>query len=586
MMSFLSGIAASPGYAVGPLHRVVKTVLETERRTIPAAEIEAEIGRFRAGVDSARRQIQNLAEGVEKDLGAEDSAILTSQLLILDDELTLGSTIARISSECINAEAAFKVSVADIVKTFTDIQDSYYRERILDLRDVEERVLRNLLGRLEDAPAPPPEGSIVAAADLTPSDTAAIGTRAVGAFLLGGGSRTSHVAILSRSLGLPAVVGLGQALDGIPDGTMLAVDGGAGEVHLDPDPETLARFEELSRERVAVYRKLRHLRDLPAETPDGRRVALMANIELPIEADTAIANGAEGVGLLRTEYLYFQHKDIPSEDEQVAAYTDILKRMDGRPVVLRTLDVGGDKVKRYLGARGEFNPFLGWRGIRFLLASRTLMKAQLRAMFRAAAVGPARIMFPMITGLAELRSAREICRECCDELAAAGIEHDPDIQIGIMMETPSAALTADLLGRECDFFSFGTNDLIQYTLAMDRLNSRVAYLYQPLHPAVLRSMRSAIEAAHAAGIWTGICGEMASETRFAEVLLGLGFDEISLHAAQLPKIKQVIRWTTTGEARDLVDRLLEGSTAEQNEALLTEYIAERKRSREQQESKP
>lgn len=583
-MKVVKGIGASPGYAVGPLHRVVRQVPEVPRREISPAEAVAEVSRFRKAVAEARDQIRMLAEGVEKDLGAEDSAILSSQLLILEDELTLDSTVARIGDELVNAEAAFKRSVADIVKTFADIQDAYYRERILDLRDVEERVLRILLGRRDESPDAPPPGSIVVAGDLAPSETAAIGTEAVKAFLLGGGSQTSHVAILSRSLGLPAVVGLGQALDGLPDGTMLAVDGIAGEVHVDPGPETLARFEDLGRERLAVYRKLRHLRDLPAETPDGRRVALMANIELPIEADTALANGAEGVGLLRTEYLYFQHRDIPSEQEQVEAYTDFLQRMAGRPVVMRTLDVGGDKVKRYLGARGEFNPFLGWRGIRFLLANRPLLKTQLRAMYRAAAAGPARIMFPMITGLAELRSAREICRECCDELAAEGLEHDPDVEVGIMLETPSASLTADLLARECDFFSFGTNDLIQYTLAMDRLNSRVAYLYQPLHPAVLRSMRFAVDAAHEAGIHAGICGEMASETRFAEVLLGLGFDEISLHAAQLPKIKQVVRWTTTAEARDLVDRLLAGATSEENEKLLADYIAERKLRRERRES--
>ncbi len=579
-MKILKGIAASPGFAVGPAHRVAKAVLKPGRRTIPAEGVEAEVERFRAAVARARDQIKKLAERVERDLGAPDSAILDSHLLILEDELTWDRTIERIREQRLNAESAFQRSVADISRTFADLQDSYYQERILDLRDVEERVLRILLGCEEEAIVLPPGGSVVVATNLTPSDTAAMGSCDIRGFLLAEGSRTSHVSILARSLGLPAVVGIGSELAGLPDGASVAVDGSAGEVRVDPDPETLERYRELDREQVDVYRKMLHLRDLPAETPDGRRVAMMSNIELPVEIDTALANGAEGVGLLRTEYIYFQHRDIPNEQEQVEAYTDILHRMNGRPVLFRTLDVGGDKVKKYLGARGEFNPFLGWRGIRFLLANRPLLKAQLRAMYRAAAEGPSRIMFPMITGLEELREARAVCRECCAELADEGLDHDPDIEVGIMLETPSAALVADLLARECDFFSFGTNDLIQYTLAMDRLNSRVAYLYQPLHPAVLRAMKAAVDAAHAAGIWCGICGEMASETRFAEVLLALGFDEISLHAAQLPKVKQVIRWTTTAEAAALLDRLLAGDTSTANERLLAEYIADRKRRRE------
>ncbi|MBU1676347.1 phosphoenolpyruvate--protein phosphotransferase, partial [bacterium] len=360
------------------------------------------------------------------------------------------------------------------------------------------------------------------------------------------------------------------------DGDLLAVDGELGEVVLQPDAETLARFRQLAQRESRVAAKLSHLKDLPAVTPDGRTVKMMVNIELPVEVDKALDCGAEGIGLLRTEYIYFQHRTIPDEQEQLAVYGDIMRRMEGRPVLFRTLDVGGDKVQRYLGVRKESNPFLGWRGIRFLLANPPLFKSQLRAIYRAAALGPARLMFPMITGVAELRSAREICRECCDELAGEGLAHDPELEIGIMIETPASAMVADLLARECDFFSVGTNDLIQYTLAMDRLNSRVAYLYQPLHPGVLRLMRNTVQAAHAAGIWAGICGEMSSETRYAEVLLGLGFDELSMHAAQLPKVKQVVRWTPQTEAAALVEELCACDTAEAADRLLTSYLEEKK----------
>jgi phosphotransferase system enzyme I (PtsI) len=306
---------------------------------------------------------------------------------------------------------------------------------------------------------------------------------------------------------------------------------------------------------------------------------MMANIELPIEVEEALARGAEGIGLLRTEYLFFQHGTIPTEDDQVRIYTEIVRRMGGRPVIFRTLDVGGDKVSDYLGAKREYNPFLGWRGIRFSLANRALFKTQIKAIYRAAVAGQAKLMFPMITGLDELRQAREICAEAVTELAAEGQPHTPGLSVGVMIETPAAVLAADLLARECDFFSIGTNDLIQYTLAMDRGNSRVSYLYRPLHPAVLRSLRRTVEAAHAQGIWVGLCGEMGAETRLAEVLFGLGLDEISTHGAALPKIKQVIRWTPYTEACAVVEHLMTTATADEADAWLADYIATRKRER-------
>jgi phosphotransferase system enzyme I (PtsI) len=360
----------------------------------------------------------------------------------------------------------------------------------------------------------------------------------------------------------------------------VAIDGTDGRLLTDPDQETLDKFQLLTRQQVVVNQKLEHLKDVEAVTPDGRRVEMMANIELPVEVEEALARGAEGIGLLRTEYLFFQHHTIPTEDDQVRVYSEIVRRMDGRPVIFRTLDVGGDKVSDYLGAKREYNPFLGWRGIRFSLANRLLFKTQIKAIHRAGATGRVKLMFPMVTGLEELREARQVVAEALEELAAQGVEHDPDLPVGIMVETPSAVLAADILAAECDFFSIGTNDLIQYTLAMDRGNSRVSYLYRPLHPAILRSIKLTVEAAHRAGIPAGLCGEMGSETRLAEVLLGLGLDEISLHGAALPKIKQVIRWTNYTEAKGLVDELLKCGTADEADRRLADYIAERKRQRE------
>ena len=582
-MDYFQGISASPGYAVGPVHVVRRPAIVPERRTIAGDQVEAEVERFRAAVATARGQIQKLVASLTRELGAGDAGILSSQLLILEDELVWDATLVVIRGELINAEAGFSRAVSDIAARFVEIEDETFRERVGDLRDVEQRVLRAFAGVGEQRIALPRVPSIVVANNLAPSDTAALGRENVLGFAMDAGGATSHVAILARSLGVPAVLGLtGGALAQTP-GEDVALDGVTGVLIADPDTETRDRFGGLTRHAVVINEKLVGLRDLPAETPDGRRVGMMANIELPMEVEEALARGAEGIGLLRTEYLFFQHQSIPTEEEQVQVYAEIVRRMNGRPVVFRVLDVGGDKVSDYLGAKREYNPFLGWRGIRFLLANRPLFKTQVKAIYRAALAGRAKIMIPMITGVGELHEVRAVCAEAVAELERDGIEHDPDLELGIMIETPSAVMAADLLARESDFFSIGTNDLIQYMLAMDRGNPRVAYLYQPLHPAVLRAIDHTVRTAHAAGIEVGLCGEMGSETRLAEVLLGLGLDSISLHGAALPKVKQVIRWTDVPEARALLERLLDMPTAVEANRHLAEYIAERKRRRSDEE---
>ncbi len=573
------GIPASPGYALGPVFPVSRRLITPPRRTIEAVDIPSEIERFRHAVGSARDQIQSLVTRLTTELGPEEGEILASQLLILEDELVWDATQAVIRLERINAEAAFSRAIGDIVSRFLELEDQTFRERVNDIQDVEQRVLRAFPGNAPIALLPPSVPSIVAARNLVPSDTVALGRENILGFLMDEGGSTSHVAILARSLGVPAVVGLRGEAERLPVGREVALDGLEGKLIVDPDGPTRDRMKLLTRQEVVVNEKLAGLRDLPAETPDGHRVRMMANIELPLEVDEALARGAEGVGLLRTEYLFFQHGTIPTEDEQVTVYGEIVRRMAGRPVIFRTLDVGGDKVSDYLGAKREYNPFLGWRGIRFSLANRPLFKTQIKAIYRAAIRGPVKLMFPMITGVAELRLAREVCAEAVSELQAQGVEHAPDLDIGIMVETPSAVLVAELLAKECDFFSIGSNDLIQYTLAMDRGNPRVSYLYQPLHPALLRSIAKVVAAGHQRGLWVGICGEMGSETRLAEVLLGLELDEISTHGVALPKIKQVIRWTELAEAKKLVQQLMQLATAEEANTFLADYIAERKRQR-------
>ncbi len=532
----------------------------------------------------ARSQIEDLVARLSCELGPEEAEILSSQLLILEDEMVWDATLAVIRLERINAEAAFSRAVGNIATRFLEIEDETFRERVIDLQDVEQRVLRAFLGEMDNALDLPEQPSVIVAVNLTPSDTAVLGRNNVLGFLMEEGGNTGHVAILARSIGVPAVVGLKGCLAGLEAGRMVAVDGITGKFILDPDQTLQARFAVLRSEALVASEKLAGLRDLEAITPDGHRLHLMANIALPLEVDEALARGAEGVGLLRTEYLFFQHQTIPSEDEQTEIYSDMVRRMSGRPVIFRTLDVGGDKVSDYLGAKREYNPFLGWRGIRFSLANRVLFKTQMKAICRAGVAGPIKIMFPMITGVEELRLAKEVFQEAVAELEVTGVAHVGALDLGIMVETPAAVLAADLLAAECDFFSIGSNDLIQYTLAMDRGNARVSYLYQPLHPAVLRAIKATVEAGHRAGIQVGICGEMGSETRLAEVLLGLGLDEISLHGAALPKVKQVIRWTKFSEAQSVVENLLELATATEANQWLANYIDGRKLARMEKET--
>jgi phosphoenolpyruvate-protein phosphotransferase (PTS system enzyme I) len=559
-MKSYQGIGASDGLVIATAQVWRKTrakVVGPARSTISPEE---ELERLDVALADTRDDLLILREELRQKLGQDHATILDAQILILEDEEFLGEVRRLLREERIPAESAFARAMAQALLPLDLSGDGLFRERIVDFRDVEQRVLRTLHGTDDSVPhlAGP---RVLVARDLTPSETAALDVDKILGFCLEEGSANSHTVIIARSLGVPAVVSAAGVLAGISDGLDIAMDGGAGRFHVEPDSETNRRFEARIRRRREVAERLAGLRDEPAETPDGRRVELAANVELPIEIDLALSKGAEGIGLVRTEYFYFRSERLPGEEEQLRSYREVLERAEGRTVIFRVLDVGGDKVLTALGGMREYNPFLGWRGVRFLLSNPEILRTQLRAIYRASAFGSLRIMFPMITGVEELRAVQAECIYCRETLREEGHAFAEDIEIGIMVETPAAAAVASDLAKECDFFSIGSNDLTQYVLAVDRTNERVSYLYQPHHPAVLRTIRATIDAAKAAGIWVGLCGEMGSNPALAILLVGLGIDEISTNAAAIPLLKKVIRSIEYGQARKWAEEALALSTA-------------------------
>ncbi|MBI1991823.1 MAG: phosphoenolpyruvate--protein phosphotransferase, partial [Candidatus Omnitrophica bacterium] len=468
----------------------------------------------------------------------------------------------------LNVETIFNDVIRRHLKAFSRTDDEYLRERTADIEDVRRRVLRNLLGKQPDTLAQLGEPVVVVARDLSPSETAQMHKRHVLAFVTDIGGRTSHTAIMAKSLEIPAVVGAEVATRRIQKSEFVIVDGTRGEVIVDPDPQTIQRYELEQRRHQEVNRQLLHLKDLPAETLDHHTVVLSANIELPEEVPSVIAHGADGIGLFRTEFLYLNRLDFPSEDEQYEAYHTVAEQLRPHPVIIRTMDLGGDKFFSPLHLPSEMNPFMGWRAIRFSLARPDLFRVQLRAILRASTCGNLKMMYPMICGLEELRRANEILNAVKEELAREGVPFSEQLEVGAMIEVPSAALTCDLLAGEVDFFSIGTNDLIQYSLAVDRVNEKIAYLYEPTHPAILRLVKQVIDVGHAANIWVGMCGEMAGEPPLSLLLLGLGLDEFSTSPVQLPIVKQIIRSVEYSFAQSVIQEALKLRTGKEVEAFL------------------
>jgi phosphotransferase system enzyme I (PtsI) len=492
----------------------------------------------------------------------EYAKIFEAHLLVLEDPFFIVEVTRKIREELVNVEYALWEVLQGITKDFSSLSDDYIRERAIDIYDVGRRILQNLMKSKKVSSIDLQEDVIVVAHNLTPSDTAQMHKKRVIGFATDVGGRTSHTAILARALEIPAVVGLEDVTSLIRRGDTLIVDGNQGRVIINPDAATLRKYQEMKQEYESFVSELDELRDLPAVTKDGYRIELSSNIEIPEEIELIKKHGADGIGLYRTEFLYLDRDGFPSEEEQMEAYSRVASAMKPLPVIIRTLDLGGDKFSG-LTASPELNPFLGLRAIRFCLDRVDVFKQQLRAILRASVYGNLKIMFPMISGVEELRQAKRTLEEVKSELRDKGIPFNEEMEVGIMIEIPSAAISADILAKEVDFFSIGTNDLIQYALAVDRGNEKVAYLYDPLHPGVLRLIRQTIEAAHREGKWVGMCGEMAGDPLFSMILIGLGLDEFSVSGVAIPEIKEIIRSIDLVEARALAREALKLTSSEE-----------------------
>ena len=553
----LQGAGVSPGIGHSVIHVIRDDFDDVSRYRIAASQIPDEIGRFEAALIQTRMQILEMQQRIAESIGAKDAGIFDAHLLVVEDRTLIDEVLRKLDKERCNVEWVFQEVSTSYADTLSKIDDPYLRERALDIQDVTKRVIRNLMGK-----APKPflaltEPHILVAHNLTPSDTAMMNRERVLGIATDIGSRTSHTAIMARSLGIPAVVGLHDATERLETGQTVLLDGTNGLLIVNPTPETVAHYRDIESKRVRITEQLGELRETKSTTRDGRHIVLSANIELPQDVEAVAANGAEGIGLYRTEFLYLNRSTLPTEDEQYDTYRSVAERVRPHPLIIRTFDLGGDKLAPgSVDATDELNPFLGCRAIRFCLENPDIFKTQLRAILRASSIGNVKIMFPMISGLHELRSAVSILEECKSELGRSGVEFNEDTEVGAMIEIPSAAISADMLAREIDFFSIGTNDLIQYAIAVDRVNERIAHLYQPTHPAVLRLLKMIADAAHENQIWVGVCGEMAGDIALIPLLIGLGMDELSVSATLVPRVKRAVQSLETSECQQLIEESL------------------------------
>lgn len=528
------------------------------RYVVADEDVEKELKRLDQGLAETRKEIVEVQRQVASTLGVKDASIFDAHLLVLEDPTLIEEVTRRIQQGKINAESAFHEFAEKYASTLSASEDEYLRERAGDMRDVSSRILANLMGKrgscsLSDISEP----CILVSRDLTPSQTAMMDKRMVLGFVTDVGSRTSHTAILARSLRIAAVVGLSTITQELRNGQEVLIDGYNGLVVLNPTDQTLFEYGQIVRRHASLEESLREGKDRPATTRDGFRITLSANIESPDDIESVKSSGAEGVGLFRTEYLFINRQRPPTEEEQFDAYHKVAVELHPCPVIIRTLDLGGDKILSHLNVPQEMNPFLGWRAIRFCLVEKEIFRAQLRAILRASVAGNVKMMYPMISGVDELQQANALVDEVRAELRAKGTPFDETLEIGSMIEIPSAALASDSLAKRSRFFSLGTNDLIQYSMAVDRLNEKIAHLYEPTHPAILRLIHTTVQAGKRRGIWTGICGEMGSDPQLTPLLLGLGITEFSVASSAVPSIKYLIRQTTMSEAVALAESALE-----------------------------
>jgi phosphotransferase system enzyme I (PtsI) len=556
------GAGVSPGIAHGKVHVVRDDLDDVARYRISSSQVTDEIGRFEAALIQTRMQILEMQQRIAESIGAKDAAIFDAHLLVVEDRTLIDEVLRKLETDLCNVEWVFQEVATRYAETLNKIDDPYLRERALDIQDVTKRVIRNLQGKAPKAFLALSESHILIAHNLTPSDTASINRERVLGIATDLGSRTSHTAIMARSLNIPAIVGLHDVTAKLETGQYVLVDGTNGLLIVHPKAETLTHYAEIESRRAQVATQLKALRETSSTTRDGRHIVLSANIELPEDVDAVTANGAEGIGLYRTEFLYLNRNTLPTEEEQYETYRKVAECVRPNPLIIRTFDLGGDKLAPgTVDISDELNPFLGWRAIRFCLENIEIFKTQVRAILRASVVGNVKIMFPMISGLDELRGANAVVAECREELHRSKMEIDAKIEVGAMIEVPSAAISASVLACEVDFFSVGTNDLIQYTLAVDRVNEKIAHLYEPTHPAVLRLLKWIADAAHTNNIWVGVCGEMAGDIALVPLLLGLGMDELSASAMLVPRVKRAVQSVAISECRELVEETLKLNTA-------------------------
>ncbi|MFZ7233330.1 phosphoenolpyruvate-protein phosphotransferase PtsI [Avibacterium avium] len=570
----ISGIPASPGIVFGKalVLKEEKIILDTQK--IQDDQIEAEVARFYQGRDAAVEQLTAIKDRAYASLGEEKAAIFEGHLMILEDEELEEEIIDYLRTNKVNAGVAASTIIDQQVAMLSEIDDEYLKERAGDIRDIGNRLIKNILGMHIVDLGEINEEAILVAYDLTPSETAQLNLDKVLGFITDIGGRTSHTSIMARSLELPAIVGTNTVTQQVNTGDFLILDAVNNRVYVNPSQEEIDRLKALEAQLAEEKAELAKLKDLPALTLDGHRVDVVANIGTIRDVEGADRNGAEGVGLYRTEFLFMDRDQLPTEEEQFIAYKEVVEAMNGRLVVLRTMDIGGDKELPYLNLPKEMNPFLGWRAIRIALDRKEILHAQLRAVLRASAFGKLAVMFPMIISVEEIRTLKAEIEVLKAQLRNEGKAFDENIQIGVMVETPSAAVNAKFLAKEVDFFSIGTNDLTQYTLAVDRGNELISHLYNPMTPSVLSLIKQVIDASHAEGKWTGMCGELAGDERATLLLLGMGLDEFSMSAISVPRIKKLIRNVNYQDAKLLADKALEQPTAADIEKLVADFLAE------------
>ena len=563
-METFHGIPVSPGVSIGRAY-----VLRSEdsfsvpKSTIEPQSIPTEIVRFEDTLTKTRSELFAIRKKIAQELGHEHSDIFSAHLLILEDRTLIEDVFSKIKEECVPAEYAFSIVIQRYFHAFAQINDEYLRERVADIKDVGRRILLNLRGEKQDSLVHLKEEVIVIAHDLSPSETAMMDREHVIAFATEIGGPTSHTAIMARSMEIPAVVGLDRISHEVQNGDLIVIDGNRGVAIINPDREMVERYAREEKRFVELITELDKLKALPAETLDGHQIQLVANIEFPDEIPSVLAHGAEGIGLYRTEYFYMNRADLPTEEEQFQAYKKVAEQLNPKPVVIRTLDLGGDKFLSSLDLPREMNPFMGWRAIRFCLTRVDIFKTQLRAIMRASVYGKLKLLYPMISNYTELIQANKILDEVKKELIDKKVDIDNKIEVGAMIEIPSAAITSDVLAREVDFFSIGTNDLIQYSLAVDRVNEKIAYLYEPTHPAILKLIYQTTNNAKKANIWVSVCGEMGGDPAMTLLLLGFGINQLSMSSFALPKVKKIIRSVKFKQAQEIAMRALEFTTGEE-----------------------